>query len=130
MIILDTHIFVWWVHKSPDLTERQIEIILRNEKSGLGVSSISCWEIAKLVEKKRLQLSIDIEQWFNIALSYPGVELVHLTPQIIVASTRLPGNFHKDPADQLIVATARVLDVPVLSADEKILKYQHVKKPE
>jgi PIN domain nuclease of toxin-antitoxin system len=60
------------------------------------------------------------------ALSYPGVLLLDLTPRIAVASTELPGSFHRDPADQIIVATARVHGLPLLTSDERILNYPHV----
>ena len=62
-----------------------------------------------------------------MALTYPGARLVDLTPEIIADSTNLPGSFHNDPADQLLVATARVLDIPMMTADSKILSYSHVK---
>lgn len=61
------------------------------------------------------------------ALSYPGIRLLDLTPQITIESIRLPGEFHRDPADQIIVATARIYDAPLLTFDEKILNYPHVK---
>jgi len=88
---------------------------------------ISCWEVAKLVERGRLSLPQDVVDWLDIALAYPGVQLVQLSPAISVESTRLPQPFHKDPADQIIVATARVNDCSVATADDKILKYSHVR---
>ena len=78
---------------------------------GLGVSVISCWEVAKLVENGRLKLQCPVEEWIEQALAYPGVQLLQLTPGIAVESTQFPGSFHRDPADQIIVATARKLDV-------------------
>ena len=130
MIVLDTHIWVWWVHGDEKLHARHLEILKQNEKTGLGVSVISCWEIAKLVELKRLTLPIPVLDWFENALSYPGVRLLDLTPEIAAESTALPGEFHRDPADQIIVATARIHDCPVLSTDRKILDYPHVRKAE
>jgi PIN domain nuclease of toxin-antitoxin system len=91
-----------------------------------GVSAISCWEIAKLVEHDRLALPLPVEEWLTTALSYPGIELVPITPRIAVESTQLPGDFHNDPSDQLIVATARVLNCVLLTADHKIRRYTHV----
>lgn len=126
MIILDTHIWIWWVYNDAKLTEKQIEIIKAHEGDGLGISIISCWEIAKLVEKSRLVLHCPIDEWLETALNYPGVKLIELTPSIIVESTQLPGDFHNDPADQMIVATARHFDCSLLTADEKILSYEHV----
>jgi PIN domain nuclease of toxin-antitoxin system len=126
VILLDTHIWIWWVHDSPQLTARQRILILNNEERGLAVSVISCWEIAKLVEYNRLSLPCSVDDWFSQALAYPGIQLVGLTPQIALESTRLPGNFHRDPADQIIVATARINQTPLLTADSRITNYQHV----
>jgi PIN domain nuclease of toxin-antitoxin system len=82
---------------------------------------------ASLVEKGRLVLSVPIEQWIDQALASPGIAFLPLTPEIAVASTRLPGTFHKDPADQIIVATARSLNIPVATDDARILAYPHTK---
>ena len=81
---------------------------------------MSCWEVAKLVELGKLQLKIPTAEWLFQALTYPGVQLLDLTLPIVVESTQLPGSFHRDPADQMIVATARVYDVPLLTADGKV----------
>ena len=102
-------------------------IIHENQGTGLGVSIISCWEVAKLVERGRLELTMPVERWIEQALTYPGIELLQLTPRIAVESTQLPGEFHRDPADQMLVATARVYDIPLLTADSKLLAYPHVK---
>ncbi len=126
MIVLDTHIWVWWVHGSGRLAESQQEAIRSNESDVLGISAISCWEIAKLVERNRLELPCSLSEWFVQALSYPGVFLLELTPEIAVESTRLPGQFHSDPADQLIVATARVHDCELVTSDRKLQAYPHV----
>lgn len=126
MIVLDTHIWVWWVHEDEQLTQAQREVITANETDLIGVSVISCWEIAKLVEYGRLELPCSLEEWFEQALSYPGVQLLTLTPEIAIESTQLPGEFHRDPADQIIVATARVYGCPLVTSDDKILSYPHV----
>lgn len=73
MIVLDTHIWVWWVQDDPRLTAAQREAIQEQETDALGVSAISCWEVAKLVERRRLQFSIPLETWIEQALNYPGV---------------------------------------------------------
>ena len=127
MIVLDTHIWVWWVDESPQLSERHAQLIQDNEQTGLGVSAISCWEVAKLVEYGRLRLDCSLEAWMEQAVAYPGIELLPLTPQIAIASTQLPGTFHRDPADQIIAATARVYDIPLLTEDRRILEYPHVR---
>jgi len=126
MIVLDTHVWVWWVHGGEQLTQAQREIITANETDLIGVSAISCWEIAKLVEYGRLELPCSLEEWFEQALSYPGVQILALTPEIAIASTHLPGEFHRDPADQIIVATARVYGCSLVTSDDKILTYPHV----
>ncbi len=94
---------------------------------GLGVSAISCWEVAKLVEYGRLELACAVEEWMEQATACPGMQLLELTRQIAIESAKLPGSFHRDPADQIIVATARVYDIPLLTADRRILQYQHVR---
>ncbi len=126
MIVLDTHIWIWWVHGTPRLDKKQIEIITAHENNLIGISAISCWEVAKLVEYGRLTLPYPTLEWIELALSYPGVKLLPLTPQIIVESTQLPGTFHRDPADQIIVATARIFQCPLVTLDRKIIAYPYV----
>lgn len=125
MIILDTHIWIWWVDDNQRLTQQHRKWIQDNQKQGLGISIISCWEVAKLVEVGKLTLSISVEEWLAGALTYPGVQLLDLTIPIVVESTKLIG-FHRDPSDQIIVATARIYRCPLLTADAKILNYPDV----
>lgn len=108
------------------INSRTAKVLHQHESQGLGVSVISCWEVAKLVEVGRLAFSYPVQEWIEQALDYPGIQLLELTPRIAVESTQLPGTFHRDPADQIIVATARVLSLPLFSFDEKIDKYPHV----
>ncbi len=126
MIVLDTHIWIWHVQGDQRLTAHSANIIKQYESIGLGISAISLWEISKIVQLGRLSLPIPIEEWFLIALAYPGVTLLPLTPQIAIESTELPGTFHRDPSDQIIVATARNYNCPLMTYDEKILNYPHV----
>ena len=127
MIVLDTHVWIWWVLDYDKLTVRQQTAIKENEAGEIGVSAISIWEVAKLVELGKLELQHSLEEWFDQALSYPGIQVVELTPQISIESTHLPGKFHRDPADQIIVATARNFDCPLVTSDERILNYKYVK---
>ena len=127
MILLDTHVWVWWIDGSPQMSQVLREHVEANESMGLGVSVISCWEVAKLVELKRLELRCPVAEWIQQALEYPGIRLLYLTPRIAIESTQLPGTFHRDPADQIIVATARIRGYSLLTADAKILQYEHVK---
>lgn len=126
MIVLDSHVWVWWVHGDERLTASQLEAVSAGEADGIGVSAISCWEVAKLVERGRLALPCPLEQWFEQALNYPGVQLLPLTPEVAIESTRLPGEFHRDPADQMIVATARIYGCPLVTSDGKLPEYGHV----
>lgn len=128
MIILDTHIWIWWVDEHPKLSRQNRERIEANQASGLGVSIISCWEIAKLVEKNRLTFECPLEEWLELALDYPGIQLLQLSLPIILESTRLSG-FHADPSDQIIVATARVSGLSLLTQDQKILNYLQKNTP-
>jgi len=125
MILLDTHIWVWWVDDNDRLTQKHREWIEEYQTQGLGVSIISCWEVAKLVESNRLILSCSVNEWLEAALAYPGVQLLNLTLPIVVESTQLIG-FHRDPADQIIVATARIYKCRLLTSDAKIVKYSNV----
>ena len=127
MIILDTHIWVWWVQSDKRLSSKHSAVIKENEFDGLGVSAFSLWEVALATRLNRLLLPLPVEDWLTRALAYPNVQLLPLTSRIAVESTQLPGDFHKDPADQIIVATSRVYDCPLMTYDDKILKYPHVK---
>ena len=118
--------WVWWVDGSQRLKPAQRKHLEAHEATGLGVSVISCWEVAKLVELKRLELRFPVAGWIQQALAYPGVRMLYLTPRIAVESTQLRGTFHRDPADQIIVATARVRGFSLLTADAKILQYEHI----
>ncbi len=126
MIILDTHIWVWNIQGDKRLTQDRRELIRAHESDEIGICAISLWEVAKAVELKRLNFSMAVNDWFAIALKAPGIVLLPLTASIAVESTKLPGNFHKDPFDQLIVATARIYDVPLVTVDSDILLYPYV----
>ena len=127
MIILYTHIWIWWIHGDDRLTKEYAELLQLHEKMRFGVSIISCWEVAKLVEYQRLELPCSVNEWITQALAYPQIQLLDLTPQIVIEATRLPQPFHRDPADQIIVATARIHDCQLMTWDGKIRKYPHVK---
>ncbi len=126
MIVLDTHIWLWWVDGGVKLPADYRAFIQSEEPNGLGVSAISCWEVAKLVQLGRLQLGCPVERWLALALQ-PPVQLLPLSPEVAVAATQLPGNFHRDPADQIIVATARWFACPLVTLDGLIRAYPHVK---
>lgn len=91
------------------------------------VSAITAWEIAMLVERGRIALAMDLDEWLRAVESLEGVSIIPVTVQMAVQSVTLPGEFHKDPADRLIVALARVQNAPIITADEKIQAYPHVR---
>jgi PIN domain nuclease of toxin-antitoxin system len=126
VILLDTHIWVWWVAGTAELAPRHARLLQDHESTGIGVSIISCWEVATLIARQRLVVDRPALAWIEAALRYPGVRLVELTPRIAVESTQLPAEFHRDPADRMLVATANVLGCPLITGDEKILRYPHV----
>ena len=136
MILLDTHALIWWAAGNHSrlsanalaAIDQEIEGASRPGGSpGLLVSAISCWEVAMLVNRGRLALSLDVERWLALLASHPAVRLLGLDPAVAVAATRLPEPFHADPADRFLVAQARELGIPLLSADNKILSYGHVR---
>ncbi len=117
------------MHGDSQLPQTDADFIKRHESDAIGVSAISCWELAKLYQYQRINLPCELSEWLDLALNYPGLRLLPLTPAIAMESTLLPGIFHRDPADQIIVATARIHDCPLVTQDAKILAYPHVKKP-
>jgi PIN domain nuclease of toxin-antitoxin system len=120
-ILLDTHVWIWWsIGANNYLSTRAQDILATASKKWL--STISCWELAKLVEKKRLGLAIHPLTWMKRSLKEGNIRLAGLTPEIAVESTML-SNFHPDPADQIIVATARILGLPLITSDKRILSY-------
>ena len=126
MIVLDTHIFVWLNQNDPRLTDNHRQTIAEETDQGLGISTISLIEIARLVTAQRIILPLPIDEWFEIALAQPGIMLISITPKIAVEAQTLPGDFHKDPADRIIVATVRVLNASLVTVDRKILNYSFV----
>ncbi|MCX6382611.1 MAG: type II toxin-antitoxin system VapC family toxin [Armatimonadetes bacterium] len=124
-MLIDTQLWIWWVNGASQLKPEYAKAI--SEATSIEVSIISCWEIAKLAEYGRLVLAIPTLEWLNRVLSVPKVHLLPLTPSIVADSTKLPDSFHKDPADQLIVATARVCNLPLLTMGLKIIAYPHVR---
>lgn len=127
MILLDTHVWIWLCHGDPHLPLALRDAIEFHRQQGLAVSAISVWEVAKLIERGRIELPLELDRWFETALEGSDVRVLPLSVEIATASTRLPGTFHRDPADQIIVATARVHDLKLATCDEKILGYPYVR---
>ena len=126
MIVLDTHVWLFWVNDDRELISKKALTAI-NRAESLGVSVISCWEIAMLLAKRRLAFNMDVQDWVNQASKYPGMRLIGLDAEVAVLSTRLPGNFHGDPADRMIVATCMKHNVPLISKDKMIRSWGQIK---
>ena len=123
-LLLDTHIFLWWNLDFPHLSFKHKALLEEAETSGegYGLSIISLWEIAKLVSAGKFHVAFSLDQWFLQLEDHALVHLLSMNGSIILDSTRLGPHFHKDPIDQLIVATARYHELTLLTVDEKIQK--------
>jgi len=126
--LLDTHAWVWWVSEDRRLS-RPARRVIEKAVTGddLWLSMISIWEVAKKVEKGQLVLDRPLEDWLDTATDRPGLHLAELTRPILVESCRLPPPFHGDPADQIIVATARDRDAVLVTKDRQIHHYANVR---
>ena len=111
-IILDTHIWIWLINGDKKIKDSGFLPIINKavKSSDIKVSAISTWEVSMLALKNRIILTENTLDWINKALSAPGLNLYPLTPEIAYESSILPGNFHGDPADRIITATARILN--------------------
>ena len=128
MIVIDTHILVWWANDDKALSPSARKTLNKElaEDEQIIISSISVWEISMLINKGRLVLNTDLERWLDNVAGIDGIRFWPIDNEIAMKSTQLPGEFHKDPADRMIVATARELACPLVTADEKIIDYKHV----
>jgi len=127
LVLLDTHVWVWLLNGSDRLGQKARKAIQRSlSEEAVLISAISPWEIAMLVSKGRMVLDRDVGEWVQAALSLPGIRLEPLLPEIAVASTRLIGSIHSDPADRIIAATARHLGSTLITDDQLLLDYGKV----
>lgn len=124
MIMLDTHAWIWWTNESSKLSQDAFTTI--QAKDRLGVSIISCWEVAMLVAKQRIGFKMDVQDWIDMALELPKIQLIPLNPKSAVLSSRLPGTFHGDPADRLIVATCLNLGLSLITKDKRIARWGQI----
>ena len=127
MIVLDTHIWLWWISNPENLSTAANQAIDQAiAEDGIIISSISTWEVALLVDKERLKLSIDLRDWVRKTESLPFVRFMPVDNTISLRSVTLPGQFHPDPADRIITATAMTMGLPLVTKDDKIISYPHV----
>lgn len=128
MIVLDTHALLWWVNDPTNLSKPAKQAIDAAVKSrSVHVSCISSWEIALLVERDRLRLALDVRDWLCRCEALPFLTFVPVGNAIAVESVRLPDFPHPDPADRIIAATALSLGAALVTKDDKLRNYPHVK---
>ena len=127
MIVLDTHTWIWWV-SSPEQVSRDAQDAIDRaiDREEIFISSISSWEVALLVRKGRLELTMPVEDWIARSEALPFVQFVPMNNRIALRSNHLPGEIHEDPADRIIIATALTLGAPLVSKDTRIRDYPHV----
>ena len=125
MVLLDTCASIWLLEQQP-MSAASLDAIRDATRSGrVLVSPISAWEIGLLAQRPRRALSFEPspQAWFSDLLTLPGVRLTPLGHRAAIAASSLPGQLHRDPADRLLIATARELDVPLVTRDRRILAY-------
>jgi PIN domain nuclease of toxin-antitoxin system len=129
LILLDTHCLFWWVNDDQGKLSADALAAIAAERPGgeILISSITAWEVAMLVARGRLGLSMDTAAWLATVQEIEEVKFIPVDNEIAVQAVTLPAEFHKDPADRLIVATARKFAAPLVTADEKIRGYPHVR---
>jgi PIN domain nuclease of toxin-antitoxin system len=128
VIVLDTYAWVWWVSEPERLTARgRTTIEAAASRGDVHVSSISAWEVAMLVAKGRLELTMPVVEWVALSEALPYLRFVPVDNALALSSVSLEGFSHPDPADRLILATARWLDAAVVTKDRRMRAYRKVK---
>ena len=123
-LLLDTHVWIWFMLADAELATGEQNTINRAAASGqLRIAAISVWEAALLASRGRVALGRPLAQWMTEAVSVSGLSIEPLLPQVAVEACSLPEAFHRDPADRLIVATARVTNATLMTRDRRILDY-------
>jgi PIN domain nuclease of toxin-antitoxin system len=125
LILLDTHVWIWAIERDSRL-DRKHEKIIEEHSGQVFISAASLWEVSMLVSKQRMTPIFPLRRWLDFATAAVGLPILPITTNVAAEAYELPGTFHDDPADRLIVATARVHDCILLTKDEKILDYPFV----
>lgn len=123
-LLLDTHIVLWWLGDIDRLSAAQVRTLKQADADGerIGVAAVTLWEIAKLVERGRIQLTQPVDIILDAIERHPAMELLPLTARVALESTRLGDRVPSDPTDQLIIATARVHALRLVTSDDRIRK--------
>jgi len=123
-LLMDTHVWIWFMLANAELAANGRNLINRAAATGrLRIAAISLWETALLASRGRVVLGQPLGQWITAAISAPGLSIEPLLPQVAIEASSLPDAFHRDPADRLIVATARVTNAVLMTRDRRILDY-------
>ena len=123
--LFDTNAWLRLV-ETPDQVSGSVRGLISTLRGPCGLSAISIWEVCFKVRKGLINFSVPLDDWLQLSLNPLYVQVIPLDAQIARLSTELPGEFHKDPADRFIVATARSRNLTIVTSDEKILSYSHV----
>ncbi len=129
LLLLDTHCWIWaQLGLVQQLSRASLQSIKEAEREGnLRISVISIWELGMLEKRGRVALPMNVRTWVEQALSKPGIAVAPLTPEIAIESVNLPGEIHGDPADRMLVATARVLGATLLTKDTQLIRYSRLR---
>ena len=126
MILLDTHVWWWSINEPENLSDAALNAIRETKTDQRAIASISIWEFAMMAARKKIELKITPAEWLLYALGKTGIRVMEISPEVAIEACSLPGNFHKDPADRIIVATARVNHRALITKDKKIIEYPEV----
>ena len=125
LILLDTHIWLWLESGVPQAVSPKLRALIEKltPASAIRVSAISAWEIGILVAKNRIAFTIGLREWINRAMGAPGIQMEPVDTEIAMESTKLPGQLHGDPADRILLATAKKIGATFITHDKEILSY-------
>ena len=126
MIVMDTHVWWWAVSEPAQLSRKTRNLMVKTPPEQRAIVSISIWEFAMMVTRGRIKLTISPDEWLDYAISKTGLTILNLDSRTALESCNLPGKFHKDPADRIIVATARIHRSKLITKDQKIIDYPYI----
>ncbi len=125
-LLLDTHTWIW-AQETPEKFGRRAATLIQDTANGLFISAMAAMELARLVFLHRIQLAEPASAWVADSIRSLGAQSLDVTAHIAAEAYELPGKFHKDPIDRVLVATARLHNLTLVTADDLILRYPHVK---
>ena len=127
MILLDTHALIWYLTQPEKMSKAGTQAVDAGfAGQGVGIVDITLWEVAMLAQKKRVVFTKDVQEWLQDLALLPHFRCLPISASIAVLSTRLPGRFHQDPVDRLLVAASIYLGAPLVTKDVRIQRYSHV----